>query len=137
MSTAYQELILKIFDRYIENTHQPSTSTKPSDESEVMAKKKEKPAIREKPVTQANTWQASKVLHPPPYDVAPGKKRAVRKAHKKHRYDLVPLVQPHPPSATPTLADRFHALPSELRQHIFSFLLVQVLETIYFAIASS
>ena len=80
-----------------------------------MAKKKQKTKIREKPVTKTSTWPASKVLHPPSHEAASGKKRADRKAREKHQHDLVPPVQPLPPSATPTLADRFHALPGELR----------------------
>lgn len=46
-------------------------------------------------------------------------KKGVARAKAKHRNDNVPKPTP------PTLADRFHALPSELRSHIFSFLIVQ------------
>ncbi|KAF2172103.1 hypothetical protein M409DRAFT_49851 [Zasmidium cellare ATCC 36951] len=46
-------------------------------------------------------------------------KKSVARARAKHKDDNSPKPEP------PSLADRFHALPSELRAHIFSLLLVQ------------
>lgn len=64
---------------------------------------------------QHTAFTAAQLLHPSPA----ASKRRVAKAHAKRRFDEVL------PASRPTLADRFAALPTELRAHIFSFLLVQ------------
>ncbi|KAK0959151.1 hypothetical protein LTR91_021001 [Friedmanniomyces endolithicus] len=50
-------------------------------------------------------------------------KSGTQRAHEKHQHDLDAARTPS--TASLSLADRFHALPSELRTHIFSFLLVR------------
>ncbi|KAK1072453.1 hypothetical protein LTR74_002489 [Friedmanniomyces endolithicus] len=50
-------------------------------------------------------------------------KSGTQRAHEKHQHDL--NAARTLPTASPSLADRFHALPSELRTHIFSLLLVR------------
>ncbi|KAK0252489.1 hypothetical protein B0A54_05747 [Friedmanniomyces endolithicus] len=50
-------------------------------------------------------------------------KSGTQRAHEKHKYDLE-TTQTRP-TASLSLADRFHALPSELRTHIFSLLLIR------------
>ncbi|KAK4900419.1 hypothetical protein LTR27_002645 [Elasticomyces elasticus] len=59
------------------------------------------------------------VQHPTTVSTVTTQKRSVARAHQKH------VVQRESTLASkPTLADRFHALPTELRAQIFSILLV-------------
>ena len=62
------------------------------------------------------TRRAATIIHPSPTSVPHG----VARAHLKHKDDLIPKAQEHP-----TLADRFHALPPELRDRIFALLFLQ------------
>lgn len=60
-------------------------------------------------------FAVAKLLHPTPIQRHPG----LARAHVKHQSESNPR-----PTET-TLADRFHALPPELRAYVFSFLLVR------------
>lgn len=109
------------------NPSPPKNQQRLLQKRDAMAKTKQKPTIREKALPPTGSWKAYSVVYPTSTPItANGKKRAVRKAHEKHRYDLTLPPQLLPTSSYPSLADRFHALPSELRARIFSFLLVQV-----------
>lgn len=65
---------------------------------------------------QQQRFTSAKLIHPHPVKA----RRGVARAHAKHQRDN-DTVTPGPLS----LADRFHALPSELRMEVFTLLLVQ------------
>ena len=63
-------------------------------------------------------FRAATLIHPVNFN--PSLSRRVKNSQWKHRNDNHLI-----PTSHPTLAERFHALPGELREHVFAILLVR------------
>ena len=111
-SLSYSNLPVTVLGRTpFSATRDPLTSTGMAKRNRLRVSKA--PVDDQKPTPR----HASTLLHPTTRQTIP---RRVAAAHEKHKHDNDPPEPIHP-----TLADRFHALPGELRNHIFAFLLVR------------
>lgn len=88
--------------------------------AKAMAKKKPRRAKRAFNASEASRSQHEALVHRRVSNTTPNR---TARAHEKHLRPSQATLSP--PSNHPTLATRFHALPPELREHIFAQLLIQ------------